>query len=130
MRVESIPKHELKAIRGIPMSIENRPFVAVPVDVLRVLLAASAAAGPVLSAIPPGSVEAGPFMRNMIAEDLRAARGEAKLTQGDLALKMKVSQTRVSMAESGAEKVSLAFVKRWLKACGLPEDWKPATGQN
>jgi transcriptional regulator with XRE-family HTH domain len=64
-------------------------------------------------------------MREAIAADLRTARTEAKLTQGQLAERMGLSQTRVSMAESGAEKVSLAFVKRWLGACGLPEDWQP-----
>jgi DNA-binding XRE family transcriptional regulator len=101
-------------------------FVAVPMDVLRKLLASCANALPDLGEVPAGSVEAGPFMQDLIAADIRAARMESGFTQGQLATRMKVSQTRVSMAESGAEKVSLAFVKRWLSACGLPEDWKPA----
>ncbi len=87
-------------------------------------LLAKSASVPCSDGTPVDVVEAGPYMRNLIATDLRASRAESGLTQGELATKMKVSQTRVSRAEGGAEKVSLAFVKRWLIACGLPEDWK------
>jgi len=118
---ETMSRKDLKLLRGIPMRIDDQAFVAVPVGVLRTLLASLPEAGVPLE----GLVEAGPFMRNLIAGDLRAARTRGGLTQSQLAIRMKVSQTRVSLAERGAEKVGLAFVKRWLHACGLPEDWKP-----
>jgi hypothetical protein len=122
--LHNIPKADLKALQGIPMRIEGRSYIAVPVEVLQSLLARAAAVsgsgGP-----PPGSVEAGSYMRNLIASDLRAARAAAGLTQGQLATRMQLSQTRVDLAEGAARRVSLAFVKRWLAACGLPEDWKP-----
>jgi hypothetical protein len=122
----TLPKQEIKALRGIPMKIENHLFVAVPVEILRILLAGGAAALPPPDEIPAGSVEAKPFMIKALALNLRAARMEARLTQEQLAGRMKVSQTRVSLVEGGNEQVSAAFVKRWLKACSLPDGWKPA----
>jgi hypothetical protein len=41
-----------------------------------------------------------------------------------MAAKLSLSQTRVSLAERGTVPVSTTFVKKWLIACGLPEDWK------
>lgn len=79
--------------------------------------------------VPPGSVEALPYVRASLAEGLRAAREAAKLTQGELATKLGKSQTLVSQAEGGRERVGARYVAAVLKACGLPKDWKPATGK-
>jgi len=75
------------------------------------------------SALPPGAVDAHAFVRQSIAESLRAARAHAKLTQAQLAERMGRSQTMVSQAESGSARVSERYVKAVLKACGLPGDW-------
>jgi ribosome-binding protein aMBF1 (putative translation factor) len=74
-------------------------------------------------ALADGAVDAHPFVRNSIAEDLRAARKHAKLTQADLAKKMGKSQTLVSQAEAGIARVSERYVRAVLKACRLPADW-------
>jgi ribosome-binding protein aMBF1 (putative translation factor) len=74
---------------------------------------------------PGGAVDAHAFIRGSIAEDLRAAREAAGLTQAELADRMGKSQTMVSQAESGAARVSERYVRAVLEACGLPEGWKP-----
>jgi len=76
--------------------------------------------------VPKGSVEALSFVRSSVAEGLRAAREKAGLTQGELASKLGKSQTLVSQAEGGRERVGARYVAAVLKACGLPKDWKPA----
>jgi ribosome-binding protein aMBF1 (putative translation factor) len=78
--------------------------------------------------VPPGSVEALSYVRASVAEGLRAARETAGLTQGELADKLGKSQTLVSQAEGGRERVGERYVASVLKACGLPKDWKPAKG--
>ena len=75
------------------------------------------------SALPSGTVDAHAFVRESIAESLRAARAYAKLTQAELAKRLGKSQTMVSQAESGSARVSERYVKAVLKACGLPADW-------
>jgi DNA-binding XRE family transcriptional regulator len=75
--------------------------------------------------VPKGSVEALPYVRDSVANGLRAAREHAGLTQGELADKLGKSQTMVSQAESGRERVGEKYVGAVLKACGLPKDWKP-----
>jgi mRNA-degrading endonuclease RelE of RelBE toxin-antitoxin system/ribosome-binding protein aMBF1 (putative translation factor) len=75
------------------------------------------------SALPKGTVDAHAFVRESIAEDLRAAREHAKLTQAALAKRMGKSQTLVSQAEAGVARVSERYVGAVLKACGLPTDW-------
>jgi DNA-binding XRE family transcriptional regulator len=62
-----------------------------------------------------------------IGASLRKARDEAGFTQHELAAKVKKSQTFVSATESGKEPASAAYITAVLKACGLPEDWKPTT---
>jgi transcriptional regulator with XRE-family HTH domain len=69
-------------------------------------------------------VEALPFVRNLIARDMREARLAAGMTQAELAKKLKKSQTFVSGAENGTSRVGERYVLAVLKACGLPEDWK------
>ncbi|MGA7123376.1 MAG: helix-turn-helix transcriptional regulator [Polyangiaceae bacterium] len=78
-----------------------------------------------IGAVPKGSVEALSFVRSSVAEGLRAAREKAGLTQGELAAKLGKSQTLVSQAEGGRERVGVRYVAAVLKACGLPKDWKP-----
>jgi ribosome-binding protein aMBF1 (putative translation factor) len=77
-----------------------------------------------LRGIPDGSAEALPFVRNLIARDLRQARLAAGITQSELAKKLKRSQAFVSGAENGTSRVGERYVRAVLKACGLPEDWK------
>ena len=77
-----------------------------------------------LRGIPDGSLDAVEFARNSIANDLRAMREAAGLTQVELAKRLKKSQAFVSGAESGASRVGERYVQAVLKACGLPDDWK------
>lgn len=79
-----------------------------------------------LAGVPAGSVEAVPFARASIGDDLKAARQQAGLTQADLAAKLKKSQPMISGAESGTISVSERYVAAVLKACKLPKDWKPS----
>lgn len=80
-----------------------------------------------LSAKPKNDVgvDAEEFVRELIADSVRAAREHAGLTQAELAQRMNKSQTLVSQAEVGNAKVSERYVRAVLKACGLPEDWSP-----
>ena len=64
------------------------------------------------------------FMLGAPGRDLRAAREHAGLTQAQLAKRMKKAQATVSGSESGKIRVSEAYVKKVLKICGLPKDWK------
>lgn len=73
--------------------------------------------------IPAGAVEAHAFVRQTLGRDLRAARGQAKLTQAELAEKLGRSQTMISQAESGEARISERYVRTVLKACKLPADW-------
>ncbi len=118
----TLSKKAIKALQGIPMTIAERPFVAVPVDVLLGLIKGVATRPS--ETLPAGSVEATTFAQARIASNLKASRLVAGLTQAEMAGRMGLSQTRISLAERGTVPVSTAFVKRWLSACGLPEDWK------
>jgi transcriptional regulator with XRE-family HTH domain len=69
-------------------------------------------------------VDAVEFARTSIANDLRAMREAAGLTQVELAKKLKKSQAFVSGAESGSSRVGERYVLAVMAACGLPEDWK------
>jgi hypothetical protein len=116
-----LSKNTLRALQGIPMTIEERPFVAIPVEVLRGLLKGTPI--PPSKGLPPGSVEATSYAKASIAKNLKASRLAANLTQAGMAARMGLSQTRISLAERGTVPVSTAFVKRWLSACGFPENW-------
>jgi ribosome-binding protein aMBF1 (putative translation factor) len=72
---------------------------------------------------PPGTVDAIDAAERSIAASLRKARETARLTQGELAKKLKKSQATVSMAERGAMQVGQRYIRAVLKACGLPKDW-------
>lgn len=98
---------------AIPLEIHGEAFVLLPkleYDRLR--------------GIPDGNVDAVAFARTSIAQDLRAMREAAGLTQVALAGRLKKSQAFVSAAESGASRVGERYVLAVLKACGLPEDWQ------
>ncbi|MCL2726499.1 MAG: helix-turn-helix domain-containing protein [Polyangiaceae bacterium] len=66
------------------------------------------------------------FVLDELGRDLRAAREHAGLTQAQLAKKMRKAQATVSGSENGKIRVSESYVKKVLKICGLPEDWKAA----
>lgn len=69
-------------------------------------------------------VAAEPFLLATVGRSLRAAREHAKLSQVELAAKLGKAQTTVSQSEAGKIRVSEAYVKKVLKACKLPADWK------
>lgn len=56
---------------------------------------------------------------------IRAARTMCGLPQWRLAERLGVSQTAVSQAERGERLVDAAFLRRVLRVCRLPEDWRP-----
>jgi hypothetical protein len=72
-----------------------------------------------------GAVDAEPFMNRSIARGLRSARVASRLTQSQLAAKLRKSQAMVSSAENGRVRVGERYVKAVLRACGLPADWIP-----
>ena len=129
--VNHLTKKDLEKVQGKIVEVKRVPYVLLPASALAKLIHSkaprtlevkiSARKG---SGVPRGSVEASAFMRNEIAVSLKAARQEAKLTQEQLAAKLHVSQSRIAQTEGGLP-VSGAYLVRVLKACGLPEDWKP-----
>jgi ribosome-binding protein aMBF1 (putative translation factor) len=76
--------------------------------------------------IPAGSVDALEYSRASLGEKLRKAREVAGLTQTKLAKRLDKSQALVSAAERGAEAIGERYVLAVLKACGLPENWRPS----
>jgi hypothetical protein len=100
----------------VTVTIDGTEYVAIPrADYIHMAREGSLA----------GAVDAVEFARASIGADLRAAREHAKLTQEDLATKLRKSQTMVSQAEAGRVSVGERYVAAVLKACGLPKDWKP-----
>jgi ribosome-binding protein aMBF1 (putative translation factor) len=104
-------------IDTIHMTIAGREYIAVPrVEFERLTNGAEATSG---------NVDALPYAMASLARDLLAARKAGGLTQVQLAEKMGKSQSTVAMAEAGKMRVSVLYVERVLKACGLPKDWAP-----
>lgn len=63
------------------------------------------------------------YIRWSLGQNLRAARKAGQLSQKDLAARIGKAQSTVSMAEKGQIRVSSAYVRAVLKACGVPKDW-------
>lgn len=61
----------------------------------------------------------------LLGQRLRAARNAARLTQAQLAKKLRKSQALVSAAERGTTEVGTRYMELVLKACKLPSNWKP-----
>ena len=97
----------------ITLTIDGRRYVAVPEDEYRRFR------GQVPSAQEDGIA----WARANVGASLRRARDEARLTQAELAQRLRKSQTLVSRAESGEVSVSERYVAAVLRACGLPKDW-------
>lgn len=68
--------------------------------------------------------EAAEYAMAALGRDLKAAREHAGLSQVELAAKLKKAQATVSGSENGRIRVGAAYVRKVLKVCGLPEDWK------
>jgi hypothetical protein len=60
-----------------------------------------------------------------MSKRVRLAREQAGLTQSALPKRLRVTQAMVSRAESGAVRISGAYIGRVLKACKLSADWVP-----
>ena len=69
--------------------------------------------------------DADTFMSMELGRGLRKARETANLTQSQLAKKLRKSQSMVSAAERGTMEIGVRYAKAVLRACGLPEGWKP-----
>jgi DNA-binding XRE family transcriptional regulator len=78
-----------------------------------------------LRGIPSGAVNAVTFGMESIGRSLRLAREAAGLTQAELAKRLRRSQSMVSSAETGSVRIGERYVAAVLRACKLPEDWKP-----
>lgn len=63
-----------------------------------------------------------------LGRSLRLAREKAGLTQAALAKNLRRSQSMVSSAETGTQRVEQRYVASVLRACGLPTDWKAGPG--
>jgi len=95
------------------LTIGNEEYVVIPrAEYLR------------MQGLPEDTVEAVEFATASIARGLREARDEAQLSQDELAKKLKVSRSMVANTEAGRINVSERYIRRVLKACGLPADWK------
>src|SRR5271170_5980832 len=79
-------------------------------------------------ALPAGSVDAVEYAVASIANDLRAMRAAAGLSQLELAKKLKVSQSMVANAEAGRARVGESYIRRVMRACKLPRGWSGPTG--
>lgn len=99
--------------RHITLTIDGARYVAVPEDEYRRFR----------GEVPSAQEDAVAWARANVGASLRRAREEAKITQAELAKRLRKSQTLVSRAESGEVSVSERYVAAVLKACGLPEDW-------
>lgn len=71
-----------------------------------------------------GAVDAAAYAKASLAASVRRARESAGLSQADLAARLKVSQPMIARAEGGDARISERYVRRVLKACRLPADWK------
>lgn len=101
-------------MRNVTLTIDGEEYVAIPKkDYLRLVGKA-----------PAETVDALEFTLAALGRNLRAAREHAGFTQAELAKKMKKAQATVSGSESGKIRVGEDYVKKVLKVCGLPEDWK------
>jgi len=69
-------------------------------------------------------VDAVAYVRASLGRNLKAAREHAGLTQAELARRVRTSRSTVGRAEAGKTTVAEAYVRRVLKVCGLPPDWK------
>lgn len=73
----------------------------------------------------PRPIDASVYAQKCIGSDLRKARESARLTQSQLAKRIKRSQALVARAELGNIPISSVYFGKVLDACGLPPDWKP-----
>lgn len=99
---------------NIKMTIDGTEYVAIPRDEYERLVGGDAA---------PRN-EALDFVLEALGRNLRAAREHGGFTQAQLAKKLKKAQSTVSGSEAGKIRVSAGYVRKVLKVCGLPEDWK------
>jgi DNA-binding XRE family transcriptional regulator len=81
-----------------------------------------------LRGIPADAVDAVAFGMESLGGSLRLAREEAGLTQAELAKRLRRSQSMVSSAETGTVRIGQRYVAAVLRACKLPEDWRPGPG--
>ncbi len=101
-------------MRTVTLTIDGTEYVALPkADYLRLVGKA-----------PTETVDALEFTLAALGRNLKAAREHADLTQGELAKKLGKAQSTVSQAEAGRIRVGEAYVRKVLKVCGLPADWK------
>jgi mRNA interferase RelE/StbE len=100
------------------MTLDGRDYVLVPISEYRAMQVAGIA--PAVDAIA--------HARASIGHTLRAAREAAGLTQAALAKRLRKSQPLIARAESGDMSVGERYVAAVLRACGLPETWKPGGG--
>lgn len=70
--------------------------------------------------------KAAEYVAATLGRALRAARKHAQLTENELARMVSKTSATVREAETGKVPVSEAYVLSVLRACGLPDDWKPA----
>lgn len=104
----------MSAMPAVTLNLDGKDYVVLPKNEYYRLLGKA----------PPDAVDALAFARAAIARDLKAARKQAGLTQAELAAALAVGQPMVSGAEGGRIDVGEAYIKRVLKACRLPKDWK------
>lgn len=108
---------ERHASSTIAISIGGSDYIAVPVAEYRRLVGSPADG--------LAGTDAAAYANQRITRTLKAARRHAGLTQSALADKLHVGQGHIANSEAGRERFGVGFVARWIKACGLPADWKP-----
>lgn len=71
-----------------------------------------------------GAADAVSYTRGSLGKTMRAAREVAGLSVERLAQLLFVTTVSVLEVESGRRNIDERYVAQWLKACGLPKDWK------
>lgn len=100
---------------AVNISLDGKDYVILPKNEYYRLLGKA----------PPDAVDALEFATRVVADDVKAAREAAGLTQAQLAKKMGISQPMVSGAERGTIAIGEEYVMAVLKVCKLPKGWKP-----
>ncbi len=114
------------------LEVKGERFVVIPESEYNELIHLSGDEEPLPASLfdDTDTEDADSFVAGIVTRNLKAARLVARLTQAELARKMKKSQAMISGAERGVIEIGVRYWEDVLKACKLPKDWKPGPNQS